>query len=162
MLRSNQSHRNAITKHLGLIAMTFFHSSLAAFLAGEALKRNAREEQERKRKAKIPLADFVAPPVRQNKPTLPARNRINRMKDIGYYAGFLSSAAQTEITNASIYQLKELLCEVAEAVYAYDTSGTGYALLEHLGWEDASPRDQVALIRGLCDRIELKLMEEAV
>ena len=83
------------------------------------------------------------------------------MKDIGYYAGFLSSAAQTEIRNASIYQLKDLLSDVAEAVYSCDTADTGYALLEYLGWEDASPCDQLGLIRGLCDRIELKLMETA-
>ena len=84
------------------------------------------------------------------------------MKDIGYYAGFLSSAAQTELGNASIHKLKDLLFDVAEAVvYSCDTADTGYALLEHLGWEDASPRGQLGLIRGLCDRIELKLMETA-
>ena len=83
------------------------------------------------------------------------------MKDIGYYAGFLSTAAQKEITEASSVQLGDLLFDVAESVFNDMDIESGYAILEHLGWRDTSTRDRLALIRGLCDRIELKLMEAA-
>lgn len=39
------------------------------------------------------------------------------MKDIAYYAGFLSTIAQKEITEASGMQLGDLLLDVAESVY---------------------------------------------
>ena len=83
------------------------------------------------------------------------------MKDIGYYAGFLSHAAQEEITKASLPQLLELLGDVEADAYHNLMPECDYEPLEHLGFEDASPRDKLALIRGLCDRIELKLMEAA-
>lgn len=84
------------------------------------------------------------------------------MKDIGYYAGFLSTAAQKEITEASPIQLGDLLFEVSESVYNDMDFEGSYSTLDHLGWEDnTSTRDRLALIRGLCDRIELKLMEAA-
>ena len=83
------------------------------------------------------------------------------MKDIGYYAGFLSTLAQKEITEASRIQLGDLLFDVAESVYNDMQFEDSYSPLEHLGWEEASTRDRLSLIRGLCDRIEVKLMEEA-
>lgn len=85
------------------------------------------------------------------------------MKDIGYYAGFLSTAAQKEITEAPIGALIDLLQGVAERLYssAMLDPDFDYYPLENMGYEDASDRDKIALIRGLCDRIELKLMEQA-
>ena len=83
------------------------------------------------------------------------------MHDIGYYAGFLSATAQQQIAEASGIQLGDLLFDVSESVYNDMAFGDSYQPLEHLGWEEASTRDRLSLIRGLCDRIELKLMEEA-
>jgi hypothetical protein len=85
------------------------------------------------------------------------------MKDIGYYAGFLSHAASTEISDAPIGALIDLLQSVGENLYTSVLSDADYyyEALRHIGWEDSSDRDKLALIRGLCDRIELKLMEAA-
>lgn len=83
------------------------------------------------------------------------------MKDIGYYAGFLSTIAQKEITEASGMQLGDLLLDVAESVYNDMQFEDICSLFEHLGLEQSSTRDRLSLIRGLCDRIEAKLLEEA-
>ena len=83
------------------------------------------------------------------------------MKDIGYYAGFLTDSAKQKITEASIYQLQDLLYDLSESIYLEDRPEEGYMCLEGLGWEDVSGRDRLALIREVCDRIEQKLMEQA-
>jgi hypothetical protein len=85
------------------------------------------------------------------------------MKDIGYYAGFLSSEALEEISNAPIGALIDLMQGTAEAIYASALSDTDYEyeVLNRFGVASLSDRDKLALIRGLCDRIELKLMEGA-
>ena len=83
------------------------------------------------------------------------------MKNIEYYAGFLSSTAQREITDASMPQLAEFLETVADSLYGSIVLSGDYKPLEHMGHEDASARDKLALVRGLCDAIELKLMQEA-
>ena len=82
------------------------------------------------------------------------------MKDIGYYAGFLSSMAQKEITEASLFQLAHLLSEVSDDFSEDLISSWDYELLT-VGYGDASPRDKLALIRGLCDRIEGKLTRQS-
>jgi hypothetical protein len=85
------------------------------------------------------------------------------MKHIGYYAGFLSATAQQQISNAPIGALTDLLQSVGETLYhaALTDRDYDYQHLQGIGHQDLSARDQIALIRGLCDRIELKLMEEA-
>ena len=88
------------------------------------------------------------------------------MKDIGYYAGFLSSASQDAISNASLWQLADLMSDVACELYTgLSVDDNRDSIIEDsclaVVFEDHSDRDKLALIRGLCDRIELKLMEAA-
>lgn len=93
------------------------------------------------------------------------------MKDIAYYAGFLSTENQEKINSAHHDQLVEVLTEVATDLYAATEFGSrGFAYEPEEGditplaldrIMDATERDKLALIRGLCDRIELKLMEAA-
>jgi hypothetical protein len=94
------------------------------------------------------------------------------MKHIAYYAGFLSSENQEKINNATKDQLVYLLADIS-----YDMAATTEFYLRDFEYEpqegddqplqfqenaiDRSDRDKIALIRGLCDRIELKLMEAA-
>jgi hypothetical protein len=87
------------------------------------------------------------------------------MKDIGYYAGFLSTEHQQLINKANGYKLTDLVSDVA--VELYDTASfsptddeSDEDLVSLIG-SPTSDRDKLALIRGLCDRIELKLMEQA-
>jgi hypothetical protein len=83
------------------------------------------------------------------------------MKGIGYYAGFLSPADQEEISNASKAQLIDVLCDLSLGLEG--DKPTRPLNLDHfwLSVNAESDRDKLALIRGLCDRIELKLMEAA-
>lgn len=88
------------------------------------------------------------------------------MKDIGYYAGFLSADQQEAINKANGYKLTDLLSDVA--VEVYDTTSfsptadeSDDCLIDIIDFRDLSDRDKLALIRGLCDRIEIKLMEAA-
>lgn len=85
------------------------------------------------------------------------------MKDIGYYAGFLSSMSQREISEAPIGALIDLLQSIGSSLYssALQDGDYDYEFLPYERYEGTSDRDKVALIRGLCDRIELKLMEAA-
>lgn len=94
------------------------------------------------------------------------------MKDVGYYAGFLSVENQEKINNATKDQLVYLLADIS-----YDMAASTEFCLRDFEYEpqegddqplefeekamDRSDRDKIALIRGLCDRIEAKLMEEA-
>ncbi len=94
------------------------------------------------------------------------------MKDIGYYAGFLSTENQEKINKATKDQLVYLLADIS-----YDMAASTEFSLRDFEYEpqegddqplqfaqkamDRSDRDKIALIRGLCDRIEVKLMEEA-
>ena len=83
------------------------------------------------------------------------------MKDIGYYAGFLSAKDQQAITTASRLQLLDLIGDLAlnlmndEALVPLAIED--FWLSEH----SESETNKLALIRGLCDRLELKLMEAA-
>lgn len=93
------------------------------------------------------------------------------MKDIGYYAGFLSADNQAKINSGTKDQLIYLLADAA-----YEMAATTEFCLRDFEYEpqegddqpleldqvmDASDRDKLALIRGLCDAIESKLMEGA-
>ncbi|NUN66345.1 hypothetical protein HCU40_16695 [Pseudanabaena biceps] len=83
------------------------------------------------------------------------------MKDIGYYAGFLSQKDQAAITNASRVQALDLIGDLAYGMMADEPTSTleldDFWLSEH----SESEANKLALIRGLCDRIEDKLMEQA-
>jgi len=79
------------------------------------------------------------------------------MKDIGYYAGFLSEKDQDTINKSSIDELTSGLFDLASDL---DISHGETMVFLHVT-KPTSDRDKIALIRGLCDRIEVKLMEEA-
>lgn len=89
------------------------------------------------------------------------------MKDIGYYAGFLSSEDQEKITKADLPHLSLTLGELASCFaddyYYMDDSvqGAVSCLVSEAKLAKIGNRDRLSLIRGLCDRIEVKLMEEA-
>jgi hypothetical protein len=87
------------------------------------------------------------------------------MKDIAYYAGFLSSDDQETIRNASLWQLTDFISEVTNDIYLNcaldDDESVDNPCLE-IGWEPLSDRDKLALIRGLCDGIERKLKTELI
>jgi hypothetical protein len=83
------------------------------------------------------------------------------MKPIGHYAGFLTQEEQDEITEASLYQLYDLASDIFIELYqAEDTEFEGDPSLK-VKFGKLNDRGTIALIRGLCDRIETKLMEQA-
>lgn len=81
------------------------------------------------------------------------------MKDIGYYAGFLIEKDREAIASASVWQLSNLMMEISSYL-AFLSYGESIDLAIDIGWVDQSDLNKVAIIRGLCDRIELRLMEE--
>jgi hypothetical protein len=83
------------------------------------------------------------------------------MKDIGYYIQ-LSEHEQNQINTATAWQLSDLMHGVScslSANLAVEDADEDY--LDVYFGQNQSDRDKLALIRGLCDRIELKLMEAA-
>lgn len=91
------------------------------------------------------------------------------MKDIGYYAGFLSTEEQSRIMDASIGHLASCLGDVAQPIYtgyyidddSCPAIEVGKELISEPRIAKMSAPDLLAVIRGICDRIEVKLMEEA-
>lgn len=89
------------------------------------------------------------------------------MKDIGYYAGFLSEENREKIQNAPLEALSVTMSDLAgcfaDDYYYMDDSiqHTEVSLLNDFVVSKLSARDRLAVIRGLCDRIEVKLMEQA-
>lgn len=88
------------------------------------------------------------------------------MKDIGYYAGFLSEKDRESITEAEIAPLvltmSYLAGELADDFYYIpDDVPASDSLLQASETSELSNRDKLAVIRALCDRIEVKLMEVA-
>lgn len=79
------------------------------------------------------------------------------MKDIAYYAGFLGKDDQQNINDASIEELINVLSDLVSDIHMIHGECTVFLRIR----KPASDRDKIALIRGLCDRIELKLMETA-
>lgn len=81
------------------------------------------------------------------------------MKDIGYYAGFLSADDQQRINDASLPSMAVCLVTIADFIYQeHNDPDDRYFLAIDLPKSD---RDKLALIRGLCDQIEIKLMQVA-
>lgn len=81
------------------------------------------------------------------------------MHDIGYYAGFLSTENQEEINTASKIANLDLIADLA-------LSMNGDQPFKPIQIDDFwlnrnTDLNKIALIRGLCDRIEAKLMEAA-
>lgn len=86
------------------------------------------------------------------------------MKDIGYYAGFLTADQQQEITKYELHQACRLMALTTQEVLENNDkpkSKKGVSTFLYAAITKLSDRDKIALIRGLCDRIEVKLMEEA-
>ena len=81
------------------------------------------------------------------------------MKDIGYYAGFLSEEDQQEINNASKIAILDLMADLALSMNG-DQSFKPIQI-DDFWLNRNTDLNKLALIRGLCDRIEVKLMEEA-
>jgi len=83
------------------------------------------------------------------------------MKDIGYYAGFLSDGDRGEIEKSSTDSLLDLIAELSMNM----RSGDSFPMIQldafWLSGKSDSRCNKLALIRGLCDQIELKLMEQA-
>ena len=86
------------------------------------------------------------------------------MKDIGYYAGFLTDKEQVDINSA---ETDQLLALARTLILSMSTFGSGEFEGKEidvdsfwLGNTNTQP-NKLALIRGLCDRIEIKLMEQA-
>lgn len=89
------------------------------------------------------------------------------MQPIGYYAGFLRPKTQEAITTASLPKLAITLELVASAIsgdYYYsneEVEGGLSPVISGIEIDKIGDRDRLAVIRGLCDRIEIKLMEQA-
>ena len=81
------------------------------------------------------------------------------MKDIGYYAGWLNEEIQTDIENSDSEDLLEMIADIAMDIRSDVMGETPHAV--HQFFDGQSNPNKLALIRGLCDRIELKLMEVA-
>ena len=81
------------------------------------------------------------------------------MKDIGYYAGFLSTADREEIENAKLTALLDLTSDLALSMNGDQPFKP--IEIDNFWMEQNNECNKLALIRGLCDRIELKLMEQA-
>jgi hypothetical protein len=80
------------------------------------------------------------------------------MKDIGYYAGFLSTEDKQKVNDAPISDLAAAIIVLSYYIYQ-EHDHTENSVLDIP--PPKSERDRLALVRALCDRIELKLMEAA-
>ena len=82
------------------------------------------------------------------------------MKDIGYYAGFLSVEDQEKINKASIANLSAAITSMSDLLWQEYEEKDDFSFLDIT--YQSNHLNNLALIRGLCDRIELKLTEIAV
>lgn len=81
------------------------------------------------------------------------------MKDIGYYAGFLSAEDKGKIGKTSIGNLAAAITTMSDELWQKYEDEEDFSFLDIA--YPSSERNQLGLIRGLCDAIELKLMEAA-
>ena len=81
------------------------------------------------------------------------------MKDIGYYAGFLSSDDQEKIGKSSIANLSAAITNISDVIWQEREDVDDFSYLDIT--YPSGDLDRLALIRGLCDAIESKLMETA-
>ena len=87
------------------------------------------------------------------------------MHDIGYYAGFLSTQKKNRINSAPTHLLleclEELAIDLANDSRFQSLDENRAPLLDDKAITQLSALKKIALIRGLCDRIEPKLIEAA-
>jgi len=86
------------------------------------------------------------------------------MKDIGFYAGFLSPETQEAIRNGEMWVLCLTIAALAEHFaddfyYADDSNQNEWRVAISAEEREMSDRDKLCVIRGLCDRIERHLIE---
>jgi LPS sulfotransferase NodH len=81
------------------------------------------------------------------------------MRPIGYYAGFLSTEDQEKIGKASIANLAAGITTMSDELWQEYEDGDDFSFLDIT--YPSNHRDKLAVIRGICDAIELKLMEAA-
>ena len=81
------------------------------------------------------------------------------MKDIGYYAGWLNEETQTDIENSGSEDLLEMIADIAMDIRGDILGDPPHGV--HQIYDGQSKPNKLSLIRALCDRVELKLMEAA-
>jgi hypothetical protein len=81
------------------------------------------------------------------------------MKDIGYYAGWLDEETQADIENSDSEDLLETIADIAMDIRRDVLGAPPHGV--HQIYDGQSKPNKLSLIRALCDRIELKLMEAA-
>jgi hypothetical protein len=81
------------------------------------------------------------------------------MKDIGYYAGWLNEETQADIENSGSEDLLEMIADIAMDIRGDILGDPPHGV--HQIYDGQSKPNKLSLIRALCDRIELKLMEAA-
>jgi hypothetical protein len=79
------------------------------------------------------------------------------MHDIGYYAGFLSPADQNKVNAAPIGNLAAAIINLSDEIWQEHDDPDDFSFLG-IAYPETD-RDRLALIRGLCDRIESKITE---
>lgn len=86
-------------------------------------------------------------------------------KPLGYYGLSLDPTTDIEIDNLRLHELVSTLDDMTTALNTkhYIDNDDVPAIMEAspIDPDDLSDVEKIALIRGLCDRIELKLMEAA-
>lgn len=85
-------------------------------------------------------------------------------KPLGFYGLSLGADIETAIDALPLHELTDLLDDTTSFLnfrYFVDDDDAPQILTKPLDIDELSDIDKIGLIRGLCDRIELKLMEAA-
>lgn len=86
------------------------------------------------------------------------------MQPLGYYGLKIDPATETAIDSMKLHELSFLLDSTGSALcckHYMDKEDAPLITSTPLDVDDLSDLQKLGFIRGLCDRIELKLMEEA-
>jgi hypothetical protein len=87
------------------------------------------------------------------------------MQSLGYYGLNLDISTEIEIDNMPLHELTNLLDDTTTLLntkhYIDDDDTPAIMESSTINPDDLSDMEKIGLIRGLCDRIELKLMEAA-
>jgi hypothetical protein len=86
------------------------------------------------------------------------------MKPLGYYGLEVSIEAEEAIDALPLHELTDLLDDTVtflNARYYMNEADVPHILKKPLDIDDLADIGKIGLIRGLCDRIEIKLMEAA-
>jgi hypothetical protein len=87
------------------------------------------------------------------------------MQSLGYYGLNLDISTEIEIDNMPLHELTNLLDDTTTLLntkhYIDDDDAPAIMESSTINPDDLSDMEKIGLIRALCDRIELKLMEAA-